>query len=165
VITWVLIATNCIAFLFESSLSPYELQQLLYQFALVPGRYSGILASDEIDPVVDDVLPLFTMMFLHGGWLHLILNMWTLWLFGPTIEDRLGQRCGFCRAYLLQPGLDRTGIGRLGSDGLRQASRLSPSWSSPNGATGLTLGTKACSASILKGGSEVPFVGGFHVDR
>ncbi|TYL99136.1 rhomboid family intramembrane serine protease [Bradyrhizobium rifense] len=90
VITWVLIATNCIAFLFEISLSPYELEQLLYQFALVPARYSEILASDEINPVIDDVLPLFTMMFLHGGWLHLILNMWTLWLFGPTIEDRLG---------------------------------------------------------------------------
>jgi membrane associated rhomboid family serine protease len=30
------------------------------------------------------------MMFLHGGWLHLILNMWTLWLFGSTVEDRLG---------------------------------------------------------------------------
>ena len=30
------------------------------------------------------------MMFLHGGWLHLILNMWTLWLFGPTVEDRMG---------------------------------------------------------------------------
>jgi membrane associated rhomboid family serine protease len=30
------------------------------------------------------------MMFLDGGWIHLILNMWTLWLFGPTIEDRLG---------------------------------------------------------------------------
>ena len=29
-------------------------------------------------------------MFLHGGWLHLIFNMWTLWLFGPTVEDRLG---------------------------------------------------------------------------
>ena len=90
VITWALIATNCIMFLFESSLSPYELQQLLYQFALVPARYSGILASDEVDSVVDDVLPLFTMMFLHGGWLHLILNMWTLWLFGPAIEDRMG---------------------------------------------------------------------------
>src|SRR6185436_18721352 len=29
-------------------------------------------------------------MFLHGGWLHLLLNMWTLWLFGPAVEDRLG---------------------------------------------------------------------------
>jgi membrane associated rhomboid family serine protease len=33
----------------------------------------------------------FTMMFLHGGWLHLISNMWTLWIFGPNIEDRLGR--------------------------------------------------------------------------
>jgi membrane associated rhomboid family serine protease len=37
-----------------------------------------------------DIFPFFSMMFLHGGWLHLILNMWTLWLFGPTVEDRLG---------------------------------------------------------------------------
>jgi membrane associated rhomboid family serine protease len=37
-----------------------------------------------------DFLPFVTMMFLHGGWLHIILNMWTLWLFGPTVEDRVG---------------------------------------------------------------------------
>jgi rhomboid family protein len=43
-------------------------------------------------------------MFLHGGWLHLILNMWTLWLFGPKVEDRMGPvrflvfylACGLC---------------------------------------------------------------------
>jgi membrane associated rhomboid family serine protease len=29
-------------------------------------------------------------MFLHGGWLHIIVNMWTLWIFGPALEDRLG---------------------------------------------------------------------------
>src|SRR6185436_4142400 len=33
----------------------------------------------------------FTMMFLHGGWIHLLSNMWTLWIFGPNIEDRLGR--------------------------------------------------------------------------
>jgi membrane associated rhomboid family serine protease len=32
----------------------------------------------------------FSMMFLHGGWMHLLMNMWMLWLFGPNIEDRLG---------------------------------------------------------------------------
>jgi membrane associated rhomboid family serine protease len=36
-------------------------------------------------------VPFFTMMCLHGGWLHLIFNMWTLWLFGSTVEDRLGR--------------------------------------------------------------------------
>ncbi|MGH9711501.1 MAG: rhomboid family intramembrane serine protease, partial [Candidatus Acidiferrales bacterium] len=35
-------------------------------------------------------LPLFTSMFLHAGWLHIIGNMWFLWLFGPNVEDRLG---------------------------------------------------------------------------
>jgi membrane associated rhomboid family serine protease len=40
------------------------------------------------------------MMFLHGGWLHLIFNMWTLWLFGPTVEDRMGPG-RFLAFYLL----------------------------------------------------------------
>src|SRR6202022_1665392 len=37
-----------------------------------------------------DYLPFLTNTFLHGGWLHLILNMWTLWLFAPAVEDRMG---------------------------------------------------------------------------
>src|SRR3979411_3358956 len=90
VITWMLIATNCLVFLFQDSLSPFELELLLRQFALIPARYSEAFASGETDLAAVDFLPFFSMMFLHGGWLHLILNMWTLWLFGPTIEDRLG---------------------------------------------------------------------------
>jgi membrane associated rhomboid family serine protease len=82
-ITWALIVANCAVFLFQLTLSPAELDQFLSQFALIPDRFF------ENVPVAD-YLPFVTMMFLHGGWLHLILNMWTLWLFGPTIEDRLG---------------------------------------------------------------------------
>ena len=37
-----------------------------------------------------DYLPFVSNMFLHGGWLHLIVNMWTLWLFGRAVEDQLG---------------------------------------------------------------------------
>jgi membrane associated rhomboid family serine protease len=88
-ITWMLIAINCLVFLFQDSLNPEELELFLSQFALIPARYSEV-ASREPDLNVADILPFFSMMFLHGGWLHLILNMWTLWLFGPTIEDRLG---------------------------------------------------------------------------
>jgi membrane associated rhomboid family serine protease len=98
-----LIATNCVVFLFQDSLSPDELELLLRQFALIPARYFEAFASGETDLAAVDFLPFFSMMFLHGGWLHLILNMWTLWLFGPTIEDRLGHgrylafylACGF----------------------------------------------------------------------
>jgi membrane associated rhomboid family serine protease len=103
VITWMLIATNCLVFLFQDSLSPYELELLMRQFALIPARYSDVFPSGETDLAAMDILPFFSMMFLHGGWLHLILNMWTLWLFGPTVEDRLGHgrflafylACGF----------------------------------------------------------------------
>ena len=90
VITWMLIATNCLVFLFQDSLSPDELELFVRQFALIPARYSAAFASGETDLAAVDFVPFFTMMFLHGGWLHLILNMWTLWLFGPAIEDRLG---------------------------------------------------------------------------
>src|SRR5206468_8605272 len=41
-------------------------------------------------PFTAVALPFFTSMFLHGGWLHLIGNMWYLWIFGDNVEDRLG---------------------------------------------------------------------------
>ena len=85
--TWVLIVLNCGVFLFQQSLSPAELNDFIDRFALIPARF---FASADTDLAAADFLPFFTMMFLHGGWLHLIFNMWTLWLFGPTIEDRLG---------------------------------------------------------------------------
>jgi membrane associated rhomboid family serine protease len=90
VVTWTLIAINCLVFLFQDSLSPDELELFLSQFALIPARYSEAFTSGNTDLAAVDFVPFFTMMFLHGGWLHLILNMWTLWLFGPAIEDRLG---------------------------------------------------------------------------
>jgi Rhomboid family len=95
VVTWMLIAPNCLVFLLQDSVSPYELEQFLRQFALIPAYYAEVLASGEADLAAVDMLPFLTMMFLHVGWLHLVLNMRTLWLFGPTIEDRL------CHDYYL----------------------------------------------------------------
>src|SRR5712675_1317324 len=90
VVTWTLMAVNCAVFLFQIGLSPVEEQLFLSQFALIPARYIDVFAYGDINLSLADIVPFFTMMFLHGGWLHLILNMWILWLFGPTIEDRLG---------------------------------------------------------------------------
>src|SRR4030088_2271104 len=78
VITWMLIATNCLVFLFQDSLGPYDLELLLRQFASNLARYSEGFVYGETDLAAVDILPFFSMMFLHGGWLHLILNMWTL---------------------------------------------------------------------------------------
>ena len=101
VVTWMLIATNCFVFLLQNSLGPLELEQFLRNFALIPARYPIVYRDANLTAA--DFLPFFTMMFLHGGWLHLILNMWTLWLFGPTVEDRLGY--GRYLAFYLACGL------------------------------------------------------------
>src|ERR1700729_1878301 len=125
IITWLLIATNCIVFLFEQSLNRADLNEFIDQFALVPARYMYLFGYGETDRGAADLLPLVTMMFLHGGWLHLIFNMWTLWLFGPTIEDRLGHGrytvfyfcCGIA-ASLAQVVLDPTStVPVLGASG------------------------------------------------
>jgi membrane associated rhomboid family serine protease len=89
VVTWALIAINVFALLIENSLDPLQLEDFLSTYAVIPARYSYLIGHAG-DLTLADLLPLFTMMFLHGGWLHLILNMWMLWLFGSTVEDRLG---------------------------------------------------------------------------
>jgi membrane associated rhomboid family serine protease len=88
-VTFLLIAANCLVFLYQLSLSPAELEWFLLSFAVIPARYVLDWSGDE-SLTLADCLPFITMMFLHGGWLHLIFNMWTLWLFGGTIEDRFG---------------------------------------------------------------------------
>jgi membrane associated rhomboid family serine protease len=88
VVTWTLIAINCSVFLFQISLSPRELEEFLTRFALIPALYFVPYYASNLS--LADYMPFVTNMFLHGGWLHLIMNMWTLWLFGGTIEDRLG---------------------------------------------------------------------------
>lgn len=82
-VTWMLIAANCAVFFVEINLPPDELEDFIFTYAFIPAREAH--ANTPLDFV-----PFITMMFLHGGWLHLILNMWALYLFGPAIEDRLG---------------------------------------------------------------------------
>lgn len=84
-----IIALNTLVFLFEFSLSPRALERFIAVFGLVPARLH--LANPWL--LLDNPLPLmtlFTHMFLHGGWLHLISNMWILYIFGDNIEDRMG---------------------------------------------------------------------------
>lgn len=95
VVTVVLIVINVLAFFYELSLGPEELQQFFYAYAVVPVRY---FAEGQFDvwggfhryEASDLILPIFTAMFLHGGWLHLGGNMLYLWIFGDNVEDRMG---------------------------------------------------------------------------
>ena len=86
VVTWCLIAINASIFLGEVSLGPQEVERLFYLFGLVPARYTHGWAALSIG----DYLPFLTSMFLHGGWNHIVGNMWMLWIFGDNVEDAMG---------------------------------------------------------------------------
>jgi membrane associated rhomboid family serine protease len=78
VFTASLIGLNLVIFLYQATLSPYALNQLVYQLGIVPDERPFRL------------FPLFTSMFLHGGWMHLLGNMLFLWVFGRNLEDLIG---------------------------------------------------------------------------
>ena len=71
-----IIAVNALAFWFELSLGGSSLQRFLREYGIVPAEFAW--------PT------LFSSMFLHGGWLHAIGNMWYLWIFGDNVEDQMG---------------------------------------------------------------------------
>jgi len=82
-----IIIVNVLVFFGESGLTEMGLTELFYTFGLIP---SWFLQTVERGEFVQGVIPLFTSIFLHGGWLHIISNMLFLWVFGDNIEDRMG---------------------------------------------------------------------------
>jgi len=82
-----LIVVNVLVFFYELTLRPRDLQALFFDWGVVPVRLVDWLQSPSGWEVPATV---FTSMFLHGGWLHLIGNMLYLWVFGDNVEDALG---------------------------------------------------------------------------
>jgi membrane associated rhomboid family serine protease len=77
-----LIGLNLLVFLFELSLGPQGLDRLFASYALIPARLSLVHPLSAIT--------LLTSAFLHGGWFHVLSNLWTLFIFGDNVEDRMG---------------------------------------------------------------------------
>lgn len=112
IITVLLIVANVFCFWRSIQDGPQGFAETVYTRGFIPQRLTRL---GEAEPVVieekfednegrqfakerklstqaDEVYPtLLSMMFLHGGWLHLISNMWMLWVFGDNVEDRLGR--------------------------------------------------------------------------
>jgi rhomboid family protein len=86
VVTVFLIVVNVLVFLFEFSLDPYSQNAFIATYGLTPDRFH--------------LVNILTSMFLHGGWMHVLGNMWFLWIFGDNIEDILGHG-KFLLFYLL----------------------------------------------------------------
>jgi rhomboid family protein len=84
-----LIVVNVLAFLYELTLSPRSGRALMYTFGLVPSHEQLLFARHGIT-FGQAIVPMFTSMFLHGGWMHLLGNMLFLWVFGGSVEEALG---------------------------------------------------------------------------
>ena len=87
---YAIIAANVAVFLHEISLHPALLHRFIYRWGVVPALFLRPEAALQLRLQTAPLVTLFTSMFIHGGWLHIISNMWALWLFGDNVEDRLG---------------------------------------------------------------------------
>jgi membrane associated rhomboid family serine protease len=111
IVTVVLIAA-CVAawILVQGAGAPLPLAAAVCNFGLVPGELTGTLGAGVEFPMGDGLMcvtdpgtqpvHILTHMFLHGSWMHLLGNMWFLWLFGNNIEDSM-TRPRFLAFYLL----------------------------------------------------------------
>jgi membrane associated rhomboid family serine protease len=85
VVNTTIIVINILVFLYEFALGPH-LDAFISEYGLTPVRFFWGLHHD----LRDAIIPLFSSMFLHGGWLHVLGNMWFLYIFGDNVEDRVG---------------------------------------------------------------------------
>ncbi len=119
-VTWLLIAINTLVMAWLATLSPLEYQKVVLEHGFVPIRVAQLTDPQVLEVPLREVVlvqdrfgrpaqalqvvgqvtlepsksaifgSLLTTMFMHGGWMHLVGNMWFLWIFGNNVEDRLG---------------------------------------------------------------------------
>ncbi|MFO8240494.1 MAG: rhomboid family intramembrane serine protease [Dissulfuribacterales bacterium] len=88
IINYLLITLNILVFFVEQS-QGYNINEFVFTHGLVPARYSEPQISAHFTNS-QQVTAFLTFMFLHGGFFHLLGNMWFLYIFGDNVEDRLG---------------------------------------------------------------------------
>jgi membrane associated rhomboid family serine protease len=118
-VTWAIIAVNAAVFAFQYALGPDGEEAMIRAYGLVPAvLFSGQAPGSYVTPV--------THMFLHGGILHVVGNMWFLHVFGDNVEDALGPwrfgffylGCGLAAAALqvvIDPGATVPMVGASGA--------------------------------------------------
>ncbi|MCF7708891.1 MAG: rhomboid family intramembrane serine protease [Verrucomicrobia bacterium] len=88
IITILVIAVN-VWFFFEEIKLGAKAGSFIANYGLIPVRYTNADIAKHFT-LIEQATPFFSSMFLHGGWLHIVGNMWILWIFGDNVEDKLG---------------------------------------------------------------------------
>jgi membrane associated rhomboid family serine protease len=91
-ITWLLVALNAAVFVYEIMLTPTAIESFVGTWGLVPVQLWQHPGTEWTT--------VLTSMFLHGGWMHIVSNMWMLLIFGDNVEERMGG-IGYLIFYLL----------------------------------------------------------------
>jgi len=96
VVTWAIIVACVLVYGYQAFLPEEGQRRLLYLFGVVPARLSDPAWAARVGFPPGGAVSFLTSMFLHGGLFHLVTNMWSLWIFGDNVEDRMGRvRYGF----------------------------------------------------------------------
>jgi membrane associated rhomboid family serine protease len=136
VVTWSVIAANVYAWVQVQGLgSDPALVRSICELGLVPGELLQRIAPGTRVPLGEEAVcittgdpgwhTLLSSMFLHGGWMHLIGNMWFLWIFGNNVEDSMGHLrfaafyllCGLAAAALQIAFQPDSGVPMVGASG------------------------------------------------
>ncbi len=88
-VNYALIATCVAVFIWQASLGA-RMEAAVYTYGLIPDVLLGDARLPPELAVVPAWMTVFTSMFMHGGWMHLIGNMLYLWIFADNVEDRFG---------------------------------------------------------------------------
>ncbi len=109
IINWLLVIANVLVFiLIELPLGQAALDRFFFTYGMTPNQcaapilssFNGSTALSESTLIHGCTIPLFTSMFIHGSWLHIIGNMWVLIIFGDNVEDRMGS-LGYLLFYMV----------------------------------------------------------------
>jgi hypothetical protein len=103
-VNYFIIALNVLVYVFAEipteARGAHAFNGLIFQFGLIPHDFTLALRGVARYPLAANLLTVLTSMFMHGGFLHILGNMWFLWIFGDNIEDRVGH-FGYLIFYLL----------------------------------------------------------------
>ena len=100
IVTYFIIGMCVVVFFMQLGSESYRTGQLFYSYGLIP---SVLMGHDQLPMdlyAVPAYMTIFSSMFMHGGWMHLIMNMLFIWVFADNIEDNLGSR-NFIIFYIL----------------------------------------------------------------
>jgi membrane associated rhomboid family serine protease len=90
-VTYGIIAANVLVFLYQLTLTPPQLENFFYTWAVVPRQLTASFLGESIRyQPFPEWITLISSQFLHGGFAHIAGNMLFLWIFGNNVEDRLG---------------------------------------------------------------------------